>query len=63
MTMKHAATVLFMLLLGAFLAAPAASAGEKGQKPKLPESYRKWLEEDVAYIIAPMEKDVFLKLQ
>ena len=43
--------------------APAASSGEKGQKPKLPENYKKWLDEEVAYIIVPMERDVFLKLQ
>lgn len=63
MTTKRAATVLFILLLGALLVAPATSAAEKGQKPKLPENYKKWLEEDVAYIIVPMERDVFLKLQ
>ena len=63
MITKRAATVLFTLLLGALLVAPAASAGEKGQKPKLPENYRKWLDEEVVYIIAPLERDVFLKLQ
>jgi GWxTD domain-containing protein len=32
-------------------------------KPKdLPESHRRWLEEEVVYIITPMEKDVFLQL-
>lgn len=60
MTKKRAATVLFALLLGALIVAPDASAG---QKPKLPENYKKWLEEEVVYIIAPMERDVFLKLQ
>jgi len=63
MTRKRAATILFTLLFGALLVAPAASAGEKGQKPKLPESYKKWLEEEVSYIIVPMERGVFLKLQ
>ncbi|OGD18590.1 MAG: hypothetical protein A2Y70_01440 [Candidatus Aminicenantes bacterium RBG_13_64_14] len=58
--MKCVATVLFTLLLGALLVAPDASAG---QKPKLPESYKRWLEEEVVYIIAPMEREVFLKLQ
>ena len=60
MTKKRAATVLFALLLGALIVAPDASAG---QKPKLPENYKKWLEEEVVYIIAPMEREVFLKLQ
>lgn len=33
-------------------------------KPKdLPERYRKWLEEEVVYIITPVEKEVFLQLQ
>ncbi len=63
MTTKRAATVLFTLLLGVLLVVPAAFAGEKGQKPKLPENYRKWLDEEVVYIIVPMERDVFLKLQ
>ena len=54
-----------LVLLAALLAGPAAGdqAGEKAAKPKLPEKYRTWLEEEVAYIIAPMERDVFLKLQ
>jgi GWxTD domain-containing protein len=30
---------------------------------ELPERYRKWLEEEVVYIITPKEKDVFLKLK
>ncbi|MCX6568498.1 MAG: GWxTD domain-containing protein [Candidatus Aminicenantes bacterium] len=63
MTTKRAAAVLFTLLLGALLVAPAASAGENGQKPKLPENYKKWLDEEVVYIIAPIEREVFLKLQ
>jgi len=29
----------------------------------LPEKYRKWLEEEVVYIITPKEKEVFLELQ
>jgi GWxTD domain-containing protein len=34
-----------------------------GQKVGLPERYKKWLEEDVVYIIASHERDVFLQLQ
>ena len=30
---------------------------------QLPDRYRKWLDEEVVYIIAPTEKDVFRKLQ
>ena len=40
------------------------AAGEAAaQKTALPAQYKKWLEEDVVYIIVPLEKDVFLKLQ
>jgi GWxTD domain-containing protein len=63
MNTKRTAAVLFALLLGALLVAPASSSAQKGQKPKLPESYKTWLDEEVVYIIAPMEREVFLKLQ
>jgi GWxTD domain-containing protein len=32
-------------------------------KTKLPAVYQKWLDEEVVYIISPLERDVFLKLQ
>lgn len=54
-----AAVVLSVTLA---LAAPAA-AGQKAAKPKLPENYKKWLDDEVVDIIAPMEREVFLKLQ
>jgi len=50
----------FMIL--AFLAAlvmPALAA----EKTPLPERYKKWLDEEVVYIISSLEKEVFLKLQ
>jgi GWxTD domain-containing protein len=28
----------------------------------LPQAYRQWLEEDVTYLVTPVERDVFLKL-
>lgn len=34
-----------------------------GQSDKLPSPYRVWLDEDVPYIITPLEREVFLKLQ
>lgn len=38
--------------------------GDKKQKPEdLPSVYKKWLEEEVVYIITPKEKEVFLQLQ
>ena len=33
------------------------------QKTKLPEKYKVWIEEEVAYIITPKEKEVFYKLE
>jgi GWxTD domain-containing protein len=37
---------------------------QKKLSPKdLPENYRKWLQEEVVYIITPKEKDVFLQLE
>jgi len=61
---KKRALILF---IGAVLAAgPAAGlAGQAGKKsPKdLPPQHRKWLEEDVVYIITEKERDVFLRLE
>jgi len=37
--------------------------GKKKEKSKVPPAYKKWLEEEVVYIIAPIEKEVFLKLE
>jgi GWxTD domain-containing protein len=52
------------ILIGAVLAALAAlAAAAPADKPQLPGTYKKWLEEDVAYIILPAERDVFLKLR
>jgi GWxTD domain-containing protein len=55
-----AALVAALLLLAA---GPEALRGQANVKPKLPERYKTWLEDEVAYIIAPTEKEVFLKLQ
>ena len=49
------------LLIG-FLCLSALSGQEK-LKPKLPEQYRLWLEEQVVYIITSKERDVFRKLE
>ena len=38
-------------------------AGSFEEKVQLPEEYEKWLKEEVAYIITPAEKEVFLKLE
>jgi GWxTD domain-containing protein len=51
------------LLLSVGLAALAASGQTKKKNVKdLPPQYRKWIEQDVAYIITPKERDVFLQL-
>jgi len=51
---------LFILCGGIFLS--SLSALQKAG-PKMPEQYRKWLEEEVVYIVAPRERDVFRKLE
>jgi len=49
----------------ALLAAGLMSIGAAGKiEPRnLPERFRKWLQEEVVYIISPKEEDVFLQLQ
>lgn len=51
---------MLLLSLGGF--APLAPS-DGGQKKDLPSLYKKWLEEEVVYIISPLEKQVFGKLQ
>ena len=55
-----ASTFIGIPLLLALVAGTALAADERVDK--LPEVYRKWLEEEVVYIIAKREKDVFLEL-
>jgi GWxTD domain-containing protein len=52
------------LLVASLLAASAGlwAGQQKFSVKDLPATYRKWLEEDVVYIISPKEKDVFLQL-
>ena len=50
--------LLPVLVLLTMLAGPAAT-----EKVRLPERFQTWLDQEVAYIITPREKDVFLKLQ
>jgi GWxTD domain-containing protein len=52
---------LSCVLLLAALALPALLPGQA--KTGLPERYKKWLDEEVGYIITGHERDVFLKLQ
>jgi GWxTD domain-containing protein len=62
MTRSRAGLAFLAASLIAFAAGPQALSGQSAAKPTLPETYRKWLEEEVPYIIAPTEREVFLKL-
>jgi len=57
---KTAAFVLFLLLS---LMISGETAHQKIQKHSLPERFATWLEEEVVYIIAPLEEEIFLQLQ
>ncbi|MGD9345471.1 MAG: GWxTD domain-containing protein [Candidatus Aminicenantes bacterium] len=52
--------ILFCLLLSGLCPILVYPRPEPGQK--MPEHYRKWLEEEVVYIITARERDVFKKL-
>jgi GWxTD domain-containing protein len=53
-------TCLFIFL---FLIVPIISQAKKKSPKELPDVYRKWLEEEVAYIISQNEREVFLQLE
>jgi GWxTD domain-containing protein len=57
--MKHARLWSALLLMA--LAVPAGAFAQA--KTALPERYKKWVDEEVVYIITKRERDVFLKLQ
>ncbi len=59
---RLAATMIAAVVLPGLVVAAFAD-GQKAAKPKLPESYKKWLNDEVADIIVPMEREVFLKLR
>ena len=50
-------------LLVLFLAVFILYGEAKKEKIELPERFKKWLDEEVVYIITPMEREVFLKLE
>lgn len=50
-------------LSGSNLIVAQKSAKKKEPAPKLPEKYKKWLEQEVVYIITPTEREIFLKLK
>lgn len=53
-----------ILALALLLLVPGPLPSQKKKSPRdLPPQYRKWLEEEVVYIITPREKEVFLQLE
>jgi len=52
----------FFILITALLL-PVVLKAKNQSPPDLPEKYRKWLEEEVVYIITSKEKEVFLQLE
>jgi GWxTD domain-containing protein len=54
---------LYFLISFFFISILPTYAAIKKSPKDLPQKYRKWLEEDVVYIIKPKEKDVFLELE
>lgn len=63
---KTSGFILFCLLIFClliFFFCLSSFAQEKKSPKDLPEKYRKWLEEEVVYIISPKEKEVFLQLE
>ncbi len=59
---KKALFVFLFGVLGALAVQPLPAQTKKSPKD-LPPVYRKWLQEEVVYIITPKEKDVFLQLE
>jgi len=55
--------ICFALVLFYISVLPAFSSKEKPSAKDLPERYRKWLEQEVVYIITPKEREVFLQLE
>jgi GWxTD domain-containing protein len=58
---KKAVLWIFFLFIASV--SLGAVSGQKKSPKDLPPTYRKWLEEEVVYIITPKEKDVFLQLE
>lgn len=52
--------LLLSILIG--LLFPCPTSVEADEKAKLPPFYKAWLEEEVVYIISPVEREVFLQL-
>ena len=55
--------IFFYSILALLLFSAVDIFASKREAKELPESYRKWLKEEVVYIITPREKKVFLQLE
>ncbi len=55
--------ILALLLVSMALPPLCGSVQTKIKPEELPPVYKKWLQEEVVYIISPKEKDIFLQLQ
>jgi len=55
--------VVAIAILALFAVSGDAQRKKKAAKIDLPERFEKWLEEEIVYIITPLEKEVFLQLQ
>jgi GWxTD domain-containing protein len=55
--------ILLCGLLFSLIIPPSISSQTKKSPKDLPPLYRRWLEEEVVYIITPKERDVFLQLE
>ena len=56
-------TKVFSVIPLALLGLTVILSGVPVEKPKLPERYQRWLDEEVVYIMARMERAVFLQLR
>lgn len=63
MTVKRRSVVCLLIAVCLFGSLSIAFAQKKKSSKDLPSTYRKWLEEEVVYIITPKEKAVFLQLE
>ncbi len=57
------ALVLRKIIFSLALILCSGAVQNLAEQVKLPERYKKWLEEEVVYIIAPVEKEVFQQLK
>jgi len=57
----HMRCKVFLMILVFFLLFPINNLS--GEKSDFPAKYKKWIEEEVVYIITPKEKEVFFKLE